>query len=394
MRMQKIPACILCALMLCACTRNIAGNDSASENPAAETLVMPPVPASVESDAFALQAFRHLLAEQQGNVVFSPAGLEGVLKLLQQGARGKVAAELAALPMGRGEGKGAMQVSESNALFVAENLKLKPGVKSAAVMQAPFADNPAEARQLINEWANDSTRGMIPQMVDVDLPRTTRLVAANAVVLDEKWLLPFKEKNTEPQDFHLADGSTKQVPMMYKRDYFHYAAGKDWEAVALFYRTDGRPGTPGCFIGILPKGDARAFAARLTTEKMSAIRRQLAVSGERELEVRLPKFETTTPAFSLKQTLQACGARGIFLPGADFSGFADEPLMLDEIQQKCYTKVDEQGTKAAAVTIGMVPLCVNPVEPKKITFDRPFLWVIGDLTSPAAPWFMGLCEEP
>lgn len=389
MRMQKIPACILCALMLCACTRNIVGNDSS-----AEPLTMPPVPASVESDAFALQAFRHLLTEQQGNVVFSPAGLEGMLKLLQQGARGKVAAELAALPMGRGEGKGAMQVSEANALFVAEHLKLKRGVKSAAVMQAPFADDPAEARQLINEWADNSTRGMIPQMVDVDLPRTTRLVAANAVALDEKWLYPFKAKNTEPQDFHLADGSTKQVPMMYKRDYFHYAAGKGWEAVALFYRTDGRPGTPGCFIGILPKGDARAFAARLTTEKMSAIRRQLAVSGERELEVRLPKFETATPAFSLKKTLQACGARGIFLPGADFSGFTDEPLMLDEVQQKCYTKVDEQGTKAAAVTIAVLPTCVNPVESKKITFDRPFLWVIGDLTTPAAPYFMGLCEEP
>ena len=66
---------------------------------------MPPVPARVESDAFALQAFRHLLAEQQGNVVFSPAGLEGVLKLLQQGARGKVEAELAALPWAGGRGK-------------------------------------------------------------------------------------------------------------------------------------------------------------------------------------------------------------------------------------------------------------------------------------------------
>ncbi|MCQ2367194.1 MAG: hypothetical protein MJ056_08570, partial [Akkermansia sp.] len=50
MRMQKIPACILCALMLCACTRNIAGNDSATE-----TLTMPPRPGGGAGGAFGRQ---------------------------------------------------------------------------------------------------------------------------------------------------------------------------------------------------------------------------------------------------------------------------------------------------------------------------------------------------
>lgn len=40
-------------------------------------------------------------------------------------------------------------------------------------------------------------------------------------------------------------------------------------------------------------------------------------------------------------------------------------------------------------------VCTGPQPaPKVITFNRPFLWVIGGLTTPAAPWFMGLCEEP
>lgn len=352
--------------------------------------------AGVQSDAFALQAFQHLLKEQKGNVVFSPAGLEGALQLLQQGARGKVAEELASLPVGKREGESAMQVSEANALFVAEDLKLKPGVKVDEVIRAPFATDQEKSKTLINEWADKNTRGMIPEL-DVGIDDETRLVAATAIALEEKWLAPFFPHKNSERNFHLSDGSTKKVCMMRKNGYFSYAEDEDWAAVALFYKTDGRPGTPGCFIGILPKGDARAFAAGLTPEKMSAIRGQLDASKNQMVEVNLPKFETSTPTYSLKSVLQACGVHTAFLPGADFSGFADEELVLKEVRQKCFVKVDEEGTKAAAVTEFGYALGAPPgprPEPKVITFDRPFLWVIGDLTSPAAPWFMGLCEEP
>ena len=363
-----------------------AGEGPAPAPPAAAT-------AGVQSDAFALQAFQHLLKEQKGNVVFSPAGLEGALQLLQQGAHGKVAEELAALPMGKGEGGSAMQVCVANALFVAEDLKLKPGVKVDEVIRAPFATDQEKSKTLINEWADKNTHGMIPKL-DVGIDEETRLVAATAIALEEKWLAPFFPHKNSERNFHLSDGSTKKVCMMSKNGYFSYAEDEDWAAVALFYTTDGRPGTPGCFIGILPKGDARDFAAG--PEKMSAIRGQLDASKNQMVEVNLPKFETSTPTYSLKSVLQACGVHTAFLPGADFSGFADEDLVLEEGRQKCFVKVDEEGTKAAAVTgfgYGLGAPGPSPV-PKVISFDRPFLWVIGDLTTPAAPWFMGQCEEP
>lgn len=368
---------------------------SASTSPAGEESAPPAqeAPAAVQSDAFALQAFRHLLTEQKGNVVFSPAGLEGSLKLLQQGARGKVAEELAALPVGKQEGQSAMQVTDASALFVAEDLKLKPGVKVDGVIRAPFATDEEKAKQIINEWAHRNTRGMIPS-VDAGIRKDTRLVAATVIALEEKWLIPFGW--APRQAFYLPDGTTKQVEMMSEMNSFKYAEGEDWAAVALFYNPEGRPGTPGCFIGILPAGDARAFAAGLTPEKMSAIRGALLTQREQEVAVNLPNFEITTPTFSLNTVLKACGVRKAFLPGANFSGFADKDLLLEEVKQKCFVKVDKEGTKAAAVTmIEAEELgCPHWPEPKVITFDRPFLWVIGDLGTPAAPWFMGLYEAP
>lgn len=347
------------------------------------------VPARVQEDAFALQVFRHLLTEQKGNVIFSPAGLEGVLKLLQQGARGKTAAELAALPMGRAAGPSGMQVAEATALFAAESLRLKPGVAADTVQRAPFETDAAKAAAIINAWADRKTRGMIPRL-ELDLGRDTRLVAASAIALDEKWLYAFPAASTHLAEFHLADGTVKQVQMMKSEADYRFARGEGWQAVALFYRADDRPGSPGCFIGILPAGDARRFAAGLTPEKLGSIRRALVTAQPQKMTVLLPRFETRTETFSLKPALQACSVYSLFTPAADFSGLADEPLVLADVQQRCYTKVNEAGTQAAAVTAAIVTKSM----PWCIRFDRPFIWLIGDLATPAAPWFMGLFESP
>ena len=51
---------------------------------------------------------------------------------------------------------------------------------------------------------------------------------------------------------------------------------------------------------------------------------------------------------------------------------------------------------AAAVTIGLVKYEAIPPgpQPELIRFDRPFIWIIGDLNTPAAPYFMGITHEP
>lgn len=70
--------------------------------------------------------------------------------------------------------------------------------------------------------------------------------------------------------------------------------------------------------------------------------------------------------------------------------------MLDEVRQKCFVNVAEEGTKAAAVTaIACAQGCAQDPQPapKVITFNRPFLWVIGDLTTPAAPGSWGCARN-
>ena len=352
------------------------------------------VPQNMCSDALAVSLFCETVKVQPGNVVISPAGAEAVLRMLQQGARGEVAAELAALPMGAADVPTTMQPTAASAVFVDDSLRLNSGISAGGVIKAPLSTAPAQAVAQINAWAGAHTRGLVPELLGADAlsqQGPTRMVLANAMVLQEKWLRPFSPDKTSRAPFRCSDGTVVTADMMQRQSDFRYAEGVDWQAVALFYRTDGRKGNPGCFMAILPKGDARAFATELTPEKYTAIRRALAKADPQEMVVALPKFTVNPPALSLRKPLQACGAKLLFCYTADWGGFTDEELRVQDLVQRCYVQVDEQGTRAAAATAALMMQRCLPME---MTFNRPFLWVITDLTTPAAPYFMGLVERP
>lgn len=385
------------------CLGLLAG--ACSGAPSAESASDPPyeadpalaADAAPEEDRFALDMFRELVGAREGNVVFSPASAEALLRLLREGAAGETRAQIDALPFGRRNVPSAMRVESAEALFAAEDLALKP--VGALVRRAPFSASPARAAEEINAWCSEKTRGLVPSLVDPqDVTKDTRLIALNAVYLRETWLRPFDRADTESEGrFRREDGTTAAAPLMRRTDNFRYAEGEGWKAVALFYRTDGRPGEPGCFIGILPEGDARAFARELTPGRYGAIRRALAAARPRKVDVTLPKMDVDSASFSLKPALLRLGLELPFSRGADFSGFTDgEPLILGDVRQRCRVIVSEKETVAAAVTgaVMMRAALAPEARPKKIRFDRPFLWSIGGLTTDAPPFFLGFFAGP
>ncbi len=353
-------------------------------------------PACGGVDSLAIRLFSVLAAKQEENIVFSPASLEGVLHLLQQGARGSSAAELAALPMGKRGVATAMAPVEANALFIAETLKLRKGINPAQIIKAPFETDSNRSAHIINTWVSQHTKGLIKGIVSAnDISPFLRIVAANTIYLKERWLHPFKPASTnEEADFTLSDGSTVKVAMMYNSGKYHYAEGEDWQAVALPYRSAKDKGEPGYFIGILPTGNVNDFVQTLTPQKYHSIRTALASATEETTYVNLPRFTLNPGTYSLKAPLRHCGLNHIFSESADFSGFCMEPLYVSDVIQRCYVEVNEQGTEAAAATAAFVQYKCIQEKSYRITFNRPFIWVITDLHTAAAPYFMGVTQKP
>ena len=97
----------------------------------------------------------------------------------------------------------------------------------------------------------------------------------------------------------------------------------------------------------------------------------------------------------MKAPLKKLGLSTMFSDRADFRRFSDKPLMVSAVVQRCRVITNEKETIAVAVTSAIVEeRCIPLEEIKEIHFDRPFIWLIGDLNTPAPPYFIGLNGKP
>ena len=109
-------------------------------------------------------------------------------------------------------------------------------------------------------------------------------------------------------------------------------------------------------------------------------------TGAYDVQMMMPKLDFDTTANNIVSILKAQGVSRAFDSGeADFSGLlemqGDEVTFISDIIQKCKIELDENGTKAAAVTAIMMETCEAVMEPKQVKtvyLDRPFAFLIYD----------------
>ena len=216
----------------------------------------------------------------------------------------------------------------------------------ASYQSTDFSDSQASAR-LINDWVEAMTQKRIKDLIKPDmLSGLTRLVLVNAIYFKGDWATKFDPKSTTEQDFHLADGSTKKVPMMYQSRKFPmaYLKALDSMMLELPYKGDR------LVLQLLLPGRATTLAeveAKMRTEDLE----ELWTSSRREdkVAVHLPKFklEQTIP---LTDHLQQLGMTDMFIDGkADFSGIdGKRQLYVSAVVQKAFIEVRSNGGKQAA----------------------------------------------
>ncbi len=381
MKIHLLP--LLSIFALCACSSLKDGGATYDYLPQAELKATDKAP----QKSLAISVFNRLASGSKDNIVFSPASLEGALRTLKQGARGNTATQLSIIPDKNKGASPTMNVEEANAIFLSESIQLKKGIEADDIRTLPFGSN--EASDVISDWVNDKTHGFVEDYTSsaAENPNTKMLIV-NAVYLKEKWATPFEQKNTQTEAFTDSNGKKHRVEMMHRTGVFYYARGKDWQAIALPYKSAGY------FVAILPNGNAHNFAATLTPANYHAIIKAL-TAGNKEIELGLPNFDIETDAVSLRQVLQQCGLSQVFSPQANFSGFCDTPLFADDVTQKCRIKLDEDCTEAAAISEIPMWLCAEESPPPlKLTFNRPFIWIITEADTANTPYFMGIMENP
>ena len=91
----------------------------------------------------------------------------------------------------------------------------------------------------------------------------------------------------------------------------------------------------------------------------------------------MPKFKMDNTLI-LNSVLQSLGVNCAFTPAAEFGNMTESSVAVDEVKQKCFVEVNEEGSEAAAVTsIGVRLTSVRPEPiPFRMTVDRPFIFSI------------------
>lgn len=363
------------------------------------------------NNAFALELYQAVKGESE-NVFFSPYSISLALAMTYAGANGETERQMAEtlhfnLPEDRlhpafnaldqelasrkdsGSGQGAdgkgFRFNIVNDLWGQKDYQFQAAFLDtlaknygAGLRLLDFSSQPEAARQNINKYIAEKTEDRIKDLIpEGAIDPLTRLVLTNAIYFNAAWQNPFEKSLTKDAPFTKLDGSTVNVPMMEMPSYetLAYADGEGYTAVALPYENPSLS-----MLILLPdEGSFEAFEGSLEAARLESI---LAETQFTSVRVKMPKFKIEGQ-FELGDTLSGLGMIDAFDPElADFSGMnGKRDLYIGSVIHKSFVNVDEQGTEAAAATAVIMETTSAPMEMIDLTIDRPFLFLIRDVTT-------------
>ncbi|HWH17006.1 MAG TPA: serpin family protein [Allosphingosinicella sp.] len=382
---------------------------STPPHPASPVAAAPPESLAVGQAEFGVELYRRL-GSKPGNIFLSPASISAALAMVQAGAEGETAAEMArALRYPAGaelhEQIGALlrrwpieaegrTVRIANALWVQRDFPLRPEYRSLVqrhyggeASPVDFVGAPDQAIATINAWAEEKTAGRIKGLLArANITPDTRLILTNSIYFKADWLRPFSANSTRQRPFLLPYGRSIEATMMRQRGHFRVLRQDEFEALEAPYK--GEELSMILFVPKRPDGLQR-FESGLTGERLNGWIDALRTEQPGDIEFVMPKLQLTTKA-SLVPELQALGMRRAFTDQAQLSGIAPARLRVSDVIHQTFLLVDEKGTEAAAVTAPIIEIVSMP---RQFHADRPFFFLIRDNRS-GTILFMGRIEDP
>jgi serpin B len=241
----------------------------------------------------------------------------------------------------------------------------------------------------INGWCKEKTNDMIPTILDnVDPDMMSYLL--NAIYFKAGWTSKFDQKNTKEEDFTTKNGNTN-LPLMHQNVLINYLKNNTYAAIEMPYGN----GMWKLTVMLPEEGKTTDDIISLLSQRGLYTKTSSDSKGEMltpyEVDLKLPRFETSsdTNELDIKDGLvglmQKMGIKLAFNSDfAEIPNMCEYPVFISMMCQKAKIKVNEEGSEAAAVTVGgMKENAMMPIEYPKATFhaNHPFVYVISEVSS-------------
>ena len=351
--------------------------------------------------------------DQNGkSFIYSPLSIIYVLSMVNDAATGETEKELEQtlgfheggiqavneyckkLIEGLPKADNSVMLNIANAIFVNKEYTLKSQFQQD--MQT-YYDAKAEVLDFsspqtldhINGWCKEKTNDMIPTILDnVDPDMMSYLL--NAIYFKAGWTSKFDQKNTKEEDFTTKNGNTN-LPLMHQNVLINYLKNNTYAAIEMPYGN----GMWKLTVMLPEEGKTTDDIISLLSQRGLYTKTSSDSKGEMltpyEVDLKLPRFETSsdTNELDIKDGLvglmQKMGIKLAFNSDfAEIPNMCEYPVFISMMRQKAKIKVNEEGSEAAAVTVGgMKENAMMPIEYPKATFhaNHPFVYVISEVSS-------------
>ncbi|KAL6317998.1 hypothetical protein AAG906_031053 [Vitis piasezkii] len=347
-----------------------------------------------------------LTESKDSNLVLSPLSIHVVLSLVAAGSKGATldqllsflkskasgdlnafASELVSLVFADGSPSGGPCLSFANAVWIDKTLPLKPSFKQivdtaykAAAHQADFRIKAAEVTSEANSWAEKETNGLIKEVLPPgSVDSSTRLIFANALYFKGAWNEKFDASATKDYDFHLLNGSSVQVPFMTSKKKQLISTFDDFKVLGLSYKQGGDKRSFSMYFFLPDAKDGLQALIDKVGSDSAFLDRHLPSMPVPVGDFRIPRFKISF-GFEASKVLKGLGLVLPFTEGG-LTEMVDSPigqdLYVSSIFHKSFIEVNEEGTEAAAASVGVFKVR-GMLSTDNIDFiaDHPFLFVI------------------
>ena len=400
-----IGACCLSVGMLTSCSEDEPVTPNVKYNPGTIKLTTAQQAQVENSNEFAWKFFKEVSKGEQQDVFVSPLSVTYALGMLANGAVGDTQKEiLEGLEFRSGKVDDinslchqlmiespkldkSTQLSMANAVVVNKKIQLQPTFQNVvkkqydALVASKDFGSPATL-SFINQWASDHTQGMVPKILERINPDGVSYLL-NALYFKGIWYRQFDKKHTKKEAFTKADGTKSQVQMMHQKEQFLIGENEMYQTVVLPYGNGSYE-----MIVVLPR-EGKKLSDVLVAMNGKQWKDNLKNTYSSEVDLKLPRF-TSVYNRELNDVLKLLGMNAMFDPSkANLTKMSAVSSFVSMVLQKAKIEVDEEGSKAAAVTVvETLDAAAPPSRPIMFHANRPFMYAIVE-HSTGTIFFMG-----
>lgn len=343
--------------------------------------------------------------EEKENVLVSPLSVQLALAMTANGAKGQTLSEIEALLGGYASLDEINRYFKNYAKSLPSDEKCKFNVANslwfrdheqivlneafiekclenfdAEVSKEPFDHSTVNK---VNDWVKDNTDGMIDKVLD-EISDDAIMYLINALCFDAEWQSPYHETDIYDGKFTSGNGVEREVAMMRSEEY-SYLEDDNAKGFMKYYK-----GSDYAFVALLPNEDVDIYdyVSQMNTDSIFET-----LNGKKSSYgiATIPKFSYEY-SIGLNDILKSLGMPTAFdVYEADFSNAfvsARGNVYISNVLHKTFISVDELGTRAGAVTSVEFSDEAAMMPDWKLTFDRPFVYMIIDVEE-NQPIFIG-----